>query len=422
MAWTSERVRIAHLLRRAGFGVSQQELDEYVRLGFDGAVARLLDYEQQPEPPDQVAPETVGLPVWWLEKMLHTNRPLQEKMTLFWHGHLTSATQKVNNPNAMLAQNQLFRANALGNFGEIMRGISRDGAMISYLDLRTNRKNAPNENYARELMELFTMGIGNYTETDVREAARAFSGWSATPDGQFVFNTFQHDAGVKTVLGKTGNLNGDDVTDLVVAHPATARFMTTRLFRFFAYPRPEPAVVDRLAAVYTDSGYSIKAVVESILRSPEFSSEQAYRALIKSPTELLVGAMRTLGVEHVPPQAAQAMRLLGQELFNPPNVAGWSGGRSWINAASLLGRFNVLAVVANQLGGPVLGGQPLSTLLLGLTTPDARVQLVLDLLLDGDATADERAALLALAGQTRGEEQARSLFRLAMALPAYQLN
>ena len=422
MALASERVRVAHLLRRAGFGANEQELDDYTRLGFDGAISRLIEYESQPDVPDRVVPEQVGLQLWWLEKMLRTQRPLQEKMTLFWHGHLTSGLRKVNDPNVHDAQNRFFRANALGNYGEILRGISRDGAMIRWLDLNTNRKASPNENWARELMELFTLGIGHYSEDDVREAARAFTGWGATPDGRFVFNRAQHDAGPKTILGQTANFDGDGVSDMLAAHPATARFMAGKLFRFFAYPDPASEVVDRLADVYQQSGGSIKAVVEGVLRSPEFSSERAYRGQIKSPAELVVGAMRALGAGQVPPQAVQAMRLLGQELFNPPNVAGWFGGRSWINAATLLGRINALGMLVNQLGGPGLGGQPVATQLQGASGPHARVQRVLDLLVDGDVSADERNALVGYARQVQRDEQARGLFRLVMALPTYQLN
>jgi uncharacterized protein (DUF1800 family) len=422
MALDSERTRIAHLLRRAGFGPSEQELNEYAQLGFDGAVSRLLEYETQPDVPDRLAPEDVGLQVWWLDRMVHTARPLQEKMTLFWHGHLTSALKKVKDPNLLQAQNELFRANALGNYGEILHAISRDGAMIRWLDLQTNRKGAPNENYARELLELFTLGVGNYTEDDVDEVARAFTGWSATPDGQFIFRQPQHDFGPKTILGQTGPFDGDDVSDLLAASPVTARFMASKLFRFFAYPNPDAETVERLAGVYLSSNGSIRALVEAILRSPELSSDRAYRALIKSPTELVVGALRTLGADTVPPQAVQAMRLLGQELFDPPNVAGWFGQRGWINAATLLGRFNVLGAVANQLGGPALGGQPATALLDGMTTSATKARRVLDLLLDGDVTAEERAGLVAFADQARGPQQARGLFRLAMALPAYQLN
>lgn len=422
MPQVSERTRIAHLLRRAGFGPSEQELNEYTQLGFDGAVSRLINYDALPTVPDRAPPEQVGLQVWWLDKMVHTARPLQEKMTLFWHGHLTSALKKVKDPNLLLAQNELFREHALGNYRDLLRAVSRDGAMIRWLDLQTNRKGAPNENYARELMELFTLGVGNYTEDDVDEMARAFTGWSTTPDGQFVFNKNQHDYGTKTILGQSGDFDGDDVSDMLAAHPATARFMATKLFRFFAYPAPEPAVIDNLTNVYLHTDGSIRAVVEAILRSPEFSSERAYRGLIKSPTELVVGTLRTLGAEQIPPQAVQAMRLLGQELFNPPNVAGWFGNRSWINAATLLGRFNVMGTIATQLGTPALGGQPVATLVQGMTAPADRVQRVLDLLTDGEAGTDERAALLAYTQQTKGPDQVRGLFRLTMSLPTYQLN
>jgi uncharacterized protein (DUF1800 family) len=354
--------------------------------------------------------------------MANTRRPLQEKMTLFWHGHLTSALRTVNNPGALLAQNRFFRANALGDYRDILKGISRDPAMMQYLDLRSNRKMAPNENYGRELLELFTMGIGNYTETDVKEIARAYTGWAIGPDGQFFFNRNQHDFGVKTILGQTGAFDGDDVAEMLAAHPATAAFMSRKLFRFFAYPNPEQATIDRLAGVYLQSGGSVRALVEAILRSPEFSSEQAYRANIKSPTELVVGTLRTLGAEQVPQQAVNAMRQLGQELFNPPNVAGWFGGRSWINASTLLIRFNTTAAVANQLGGPTLAGPPLTNLVQAQPTPEARVDRALELLLDGDVSPDERATLLDYVRARKGDDQVRSLFRLAMALPAYQLN
>jgi uncharacterized protein (DUF1800 family) len=406
MALSSERVRVAHLLRRAGFVAGEQELNEYAALGFDGAVGRLLAYASQPQVASEPPADPLGLAPWWLHRMLHTRRPLEEKMTLFWHGHLTSALREVKQPALMLAQQELLRTNALGSYRDLLRGIARDGAMIEYLDLRSNRKRAPNENYARELLELFTMGIGPYTEDDVQEIARAYTGWSATPDGQFVFNRLQHDYGQKAILGRTGPFDGDDVADLLAAHPATARFMAAKLFRFFAYPDPDEATIERLAGVYLQSDGSIRAVVEAILRSPEFSSERAYRATIKSPTELIVGTLRALG----------------QELFNPPHVAGWFGGRTWINAASLLTRFNATATIAAQLGTPALGGPPLTSLVQGHANPEARVQRVLDLLLDGDVTPEERASLEAYARGTRGDEQIRGLFRLAMALPAYQLN
>jgi uncharacterized protein (DUF1800 family) len=423
MPLDNERGRVSHLLRRAGFGAGEQELAEYVALGFDGAVDRLLHDAGQPDAPDLTTPEEVGLQLWWLERMLRTSRPLLEKMTLFWHGHLTSALRQVQNPSWLQAQNELLRSHALTeSYADLLRAISRDPAMAAYLDLRTNRKQAPNENYARELMELFTLGIGSYSEDDVREAARAYTGWSVGFDGKFAFLPAQHDSGPKTVLGQSGPLNGDDVSVLLAARPETARFMSRKLFRFFAYPDPEPALVERLAGVYAGSGGSIRALVEAILRSPEFVSERAYRALVKSPVEVLVGTLRRLGAERVPPQLAAQARQLGQELFNPPNVAGWFGGRSWINASTLLGRFNAQAGIVNQLGGPVLGGPAASALFAGAGSPTERVERALALLVDGDALPEERAALLAFAGNARGDEQDRGLLRLTMALPAYQLS
>jgi uncharacterized protein (DUF1800 family) len=291
-----------------------------------------------------------------------------------------------------------------------------------WLDGRTNTKAKPQENFAREIMELFTLGVGNYSEDDVREAARAFTGWSIGFDGRFAFLPVQHDSGPKTVLGLSGPLTGDDVSSLLASRPETARFMSRKLFRFFAYPDPEAALVERLAGLYSSSGGSIRALVEAILRSPEFVSERAYRALVKSPVEALVGTLRRLGAERVPPQIAAQARQLGQELFNPPHVAGWFGGRSWINASTLLGRFNAQAAIVAQVGGPQLGGLPATAHFAGATSPTERVERALALLVDGDALPEERAALLTFASSTRGDEQARGLLRLTMALPAYQLS
>src|SRR5947209_8792112 len=255
MGLDTERARVAHLLRRAGFGSTQAELNAYTQLGFAGAVDRLLNYE----PVDDSALEQrlAGVQLdgrnaelakySWMVRMLYTQRPLQEKMALFWHTHFATAISKVRNPNLMLQQIQLFRDNALGNFESLLQKVTRDGAMLNWLDNRQNRKGAPNENYAREVMELFTMGIGNYTDADVKAAARAFTGYTSDRGGNFSFNAADHDDEDKTFLGVTQNWDADDVLAALVRNPATARFLTSKLFRFFVYDNPSTGTIDRLA-------------------------------------------------------------------------------------------------------------------------------------------------------------------------------
>src|SRR5579885_898094 len=277
----SDDVKLRHLLRRAGFGASSAELDQYRKLGLSGTVDRLIDYESV----DNSALENrlksynldpnkyADLARWWALRMIYTARPLEEKMTLFWHGLLTSAVSKVGRSNPMFVQNQFLRANALGSFPDILKGISKDPAMMVWLDLETNRKGHANENYARELMELFSMGVGNYTEQDVRESARAFTGWvvrrklsaPGAYDFESAFVPRFHDTGSKTFLGQTGNFNGDDVVDIIVKEPVSAQFITRKLFSFFVYPNPTDDELKPFVDVYTSSKYSIRAVMKAIL-------------------------------------------------------------------------------------------------------------------------------------------------------------
>ncbi len=439
----SQRTLIRHLLRRAGFGASEAELEEYSALGFDRAVDRLVHYEQVAEDIDidKLAfdldldlTKIEDQRLLWMYRMATTKRPLQEKMTLFWHGHFATANSKVNNVGYMVRQNQFFRDHALGNYREILRGISRDPAMLRWLDSNTNRKRSPNENYARELMELFTLGIGNYSEQDVKEAARAFTGWFVKDD-QFFFDAAQHDNGPKTVLDRTGNWNGDDVIDMLVGHPATARRLASKLFRFFVYDNPAPDTIERFAEVYLRSGYDVRALVEAILRSPEFRSERAFHALIKSPIELIIGAVKALGIAALPRDAPAIARRMGQDLYNPPTVKGWDGGPAWITTSTLLERFNL----ANRLI-TTRGREGFATLRDELLTrrPGSAEQVVdyfLQRFLDGDAADHVRRALVAyLRVNDNGtplsfsldarfiDLKVRGLIHLIMSLPGYQLN
>ena len=277
---------------------------------------------------------------WWLTEMLVTPSPLTEKMTLFWHNHFVSSQQKVRSPQLMYGQNVLLRRHALGNFGALLHAIARDPAMVIYLDSASNRKGQPNENFAREVMELFTLGEGHYSESDVKEAARAFTGWSVEPDrGVFVFRPRAHDDGVKTVLGRTGNLDGDAVLDILLAQPQTAELIATKLWREFVSPDPDPGEVRRIARVLRESGYEIRPALRALLTSDAFYAPGSRAALIKSPVELVVGTLRQFNFSTGEPLPfVLGVSLLGQNLFAPPNVKGWPGGEMWINSTTLLGR------------------------------------------------------------------------------------
>jgi uncharacterized protein (DUF1800 family) len=432
------RRELAHLLRRAGFGASTAELDAAARLGYDATVERLLhpervsdDVESRLAALDLDQSKIEGMRLAWLYRMLLTQRPLHEKMVLFWHGHLTSAVSKVGGPRAPEAfkrQLALFREQALGNWRDLLRGISRDGAMLQYLDNRQNRKGAPNENYARELMELFTLGIGHYGEDDVSEAARAFTGWTVNREGQFAVTPRQHDADPKTVLGRAGALDGDDVIDAILAQPAAAPFLAGKLFRFFAYDDPAPAVVDRLGGVFRDSGYDLRALVGAILRAPEFRSEHAYHARIKSPVEFTLGAVKALGAETLPRDLPAALRRMGQDLLNPPSVKGWDGGPAWINAMTVLERANYANRLATARDDPSYLDP--AALVRDYRTPDALIDHLAERFLDGDLPASSRAALLDYAGDgadlmadpSAADRKIRGLAHLIMASPLYQLN
>ena len=388
----------AHLLRRAGFGPTPSEITQAVKMGLPAATDALLHPQAVPDTVDydvlltrlsaltnnmnRQGREFVPLQVakmWWAYRMTVTPRPLEEKMTLFWHGHFTSKGNGMDG-SLMLRQNKLFRTHALGNFRTLAQAVSRDPEMLRYLNGNENRKAHPNENYGRELMELFTCGIGNYTEDDVKAAARAFSGWNLRAQ-EFYFNAGQHDNDPKTFLGKTGNWNGDDIVDVLVAHPATARRLCTQLWTYFAYPNPEPVVINALVKTYYDTGYDVRAVLGRILRSEGFYSQKARYAVIKSPAQYVVGSVRLLGLTGLvaPPPASitpaadmagaasvgagrgaglrgagvgalaglpVAMRSMGQDILEPPTVKGWDGGPQWINSATMQARLTFASTLS----------------------------------------------------------------------------
>ncbi len=277
---------------------------------------------------------------WWVTEMLTTQSPLTEKMVLFWHNHFVSSLQKVRSPVLMYRQNQLLRKHAFGYFGDMLHEVSKDPAMVVYLDGASNRKGQPNENFAREVMELFTLGEGNYGEQDIKEAARAFTGWSIDLEsGEFLFRRPAHDDGVKTVLGRSGNFDGDAVLDILLAQPQTAELIVSKLWREFVSPQPDSAEVRRIARMFRDNRYNVKVALRALLTSDAFYAPQNRAALIKSPIDLIVGTLRQFRFEtgEVTPFLLAA-RQLGQDVFAPPNVKGWPGGEAWINSASLLSR------------------------------------------------------------------------------------
>ena len=360
-----------HLLSRTSFGAGIDDIDAFARLSRAQAADRLL--ELSGAEPALAAPAWVGESIsprrvramtaderraflrdqrekgaelrgWWLGQMLATRSPLTEKMVLFWHNHFVSSLQKVRWTPLMYRQHALLRAHAFGNFGELLHAVARDPAMVIYLDSASNRKGQPNENFAREVMELFTLGEGHYSETDVKEAARAFTGWGIDQDtGDFVFRAAAHDDGVKTVLGRTGALDGDAVLDILLAQPQTAEFIVAKLWREFVSPGPDRAEVKRIARIFRDEGYSIKAALRALLVSDAFYAAEHRASLIKSPVELIVGTLRQFSFETgTTAPFVVASRQLGQDLFAPPNVKGWPGGEAWINSATLLARKQLL--------------------------------------------------------------------------------
>jgi uncharacterized protein (DUF1800 family) len=366
----------AHLYNRAAFGYSRAELLEAQRLGPEGTLELLLrgrpHIEEMRETLDDIGRvaaerDDTGEQIrgWWLYCMLQGGHPMREKMTLFWHNHFATSIAKVQSPMLMYRQNCLLRQHALGKFGPFLQAISRDGAMLVWLDSNSNVKGKPNENYAREVMELFSLGVGNYTEKDIRAAARAFTGWHTDGVG-FKFNAGLHDDGTKTVLGQTGAWDGGDVVRIVLEQPAAARFLVRKLYHFLINENDEPpdTFLEPLCVAFRKSDYDIAALLKTMLLSRHFYSEHAFRQRVKSPVEYVLGAVQAVyrrygetEPDYRPlPQQALVHRLdaMGQQLLAPPNVKGWRGGRNWLNTSTVLERYNfaealVMGTVWNRL-------------------------------------------------------------------------
>jgi len=381
----------AHLLNRAGFGGTPDEIERLTAMGLDEAVSHLVDYDKIPDPtpdPDWARPDPdrmekflafremnqalkgasdgkrkeleekrremqreqrqtqqqhlLELRGWWLERMVKGPRPLQEKLTLFWHGHFATSTQKVREAYFMWLQNETFRRHAMGNWLQLLTAVAKDPAMLIWLDQAESRKQHPNENFAREVMELFALGEGHYTEQDITEAARALTGWSLNRVQQkFEYRSAIHDAGLKTVLGRSGNLTGNDVLEQIVAQPQAARFICAKLWSYFAAENPPDELVSALADRFRLGTSHFRPLLETMFRSEECYAPEVLRTQVKSPTQWLVSSVRMLERDLPPPMmTSNCLRQLGQDLFAPPNVKGWDGGVAWITTNNLLNRYN----------------------------------------------------------------------------------
>jgi len=437
--------KAAHLLRRTGFGAPHEDVERAVKAGLEKTVDSLLTFDATDDEFQLLAGSLEGtivdfgnadhLRLWWLYRMQTSKRPLEEKMTLFWHGHFATSIQKVGRADLMHGQNRLFRRYSLGPFRSLLVGIAKDPAMILWLDGNTNRKGKPNENFARELLELFTMGPGPYSEKDVAEVARAFTGWHVNYR-DFAFNAGAHDEGTKTILGETGNWNGEDVIDIVLRRPETARFLARKLLAFFVLPAPSDGVVERVAGDLLRTQYSFKEVLRTILRSNLFFSNEAWRALVKSPVDFVVGAARELESKVNLFQFVRALRSLGQDLFAPPTVKGWDDGPAWLTSAAVIDRVNFAMTLAHARsvdeGSRIFPDVVCQRL--KLDTPDKVLAHYARLHVQDDLPAETRAALRDyLTKDDGGKERAwtndyrsfnskvRGLIHLLVASPEYQL-
>ncbi len=350
-----DRAAAAHLLRRAGFGPRPGELERAVESGFEATLEGLLHPPgHDPRLVEGVrailgAGDLEALQAWWMALILGGGDPLGERMTLFWHDHFATSNDKVADVRLMHGQNELLRENCRGDFRALLHAVARDPAMLVWLDGNDNKAGHPNENFAREVMELFALSIGSYTEQDVQEAARAFTGWG-TEGRAFRFRQRDHDDGVKSVLGKQGRFEGDAVLDVILDAPACPRHVARRLLEEFVAAPPDEATVAELAGVLVGNDWSIDRSVETVLRSRLFFSRQARHARIAGPVELVAWTARAFDARVAPLQASRACARMGQSLLRPPSVKGWDGGRAWINAGTWIARHDMLACLVLEPG------------------------------------------------------------------------
>jgi uncharacterized protein (DUF1800 family) len=463
----------AHLLRRAGFGAPRKELERYAANGYEATVEELLHPENGPsalEDEDLIRRYHVdenslmlleSCQTYWLYRMINTRRPLEEKIALFWHGVFATGYTKLNHPKAILRQVDMFRRYGLGSFRTLLVKLSRDPAMLFWLDNKDNHRDAVNENYGRELLELFSMGVGNYTERDVRQCSHAFTGWtihnaslhtarvardSVWPygrlDWQFEYHADDHDTSDKTFLEHTGAFNGEEVIDIICRQPATARFISRHLYNFFVADEPpvpswstipprDPEAITTLMQAFVDSGYELRAMLRTLFNADFF--KQARFAKVKSPTDMVVSTARLAGGYDFPALNDVALALeasaMGQQLLDPPSVEGWHTGKEWINTASLMTRVNF---AAQQFADATRPG--VKTIIDAVqvqepnVSPERLVDTCLDLLGPLTISPRNRQELLDYAaadgdvhvGEGHTVARVTSLLQLIVALPEYQ--
>ena len=458
---------MAHLLRRAGFGATFDELEECLSQGYEATVERLLHPEDAPEWDDalfrryHVDQNSVMLiesaQSYWLYRMVNSPRPLEEKIALFWHGLFATAYGKLNHAKAVVNQTSTFRRHGLGAFRNLLSELSRDPAMIFWLDNKDNHKDAPNENYGRELLELFSMGIGTYTEADVKAAARAFTGWtianqdymsvrasrdSIWPHGrldwQFVYRPEDHDDSEKTFLNQTGRFNGEDVLDIICGHPASSWFLAGKLYGFFVSDQPNEAATQIIAEDLRRTGGDVRSAMRTIFMSDFFRSNEVRHAKVKSPAEVVAGVARLAGAFGAPRwnivNLALDANFMGQEILNPPTVEGWHTGTEWVDTGTLMERVNSAALL---LGDPAQPG--VRNIIRRLRendrtyTPEELVDSCLSLcgaLQVSDATRHELTAFAASQGELTfepqfddgcAEQRVADLLQLIVSTREYQL-
>jgi hypothetical protein len=424
-----DRRKAAHLLRRAGFGAAPSEIDKAVAQGLEATVEGLFDEADDEEQEFQKTFAAINgrlanfadddnVRAWWVYRMRRTRAPLREKLTLFWHGHFATSQGKVDNIALLHRQIETIRRHAWGNFRDLCLAMARDPAMLVWLDGESSTKEHPNENFARELMELFTCGIGHYTEKDVQEAARAFTGWHR--DGAaFTFNANAHDSGRKHFLGKSGRFDGTDVIDILMQQPATLRFLARKLLRFFAEPEPSGTVLDEAAALLDRTRLDVKWFLRDFFLSRYFFSDECLRQRLASPVEYVVGTLRTLDVRWPATEAVGRLSAMGQTLLAPPNVKGWDGEEKWINSSTWAARIDFARTIAELAGGNEFD----STLDLGrvvppdLNDPVKVIDRLADVLLQGDLSDETRRELvkvLTSTGTDPGDDAAAKMTTLSL--------
>ncbi len=439
---------MAHLLRRAGFGATRRELERYESQGYEAAVDELL----APAEPGRMGDDLVrryhheysglmgqtGPGATWLYRMISTDNPLQEKMALFWHGLFATGYPKITNGKVMLDQLRMFRRYGLGSFKTLLVELSKDPAMIIWLDNQDNHTGTINENYGRELLELFSLGVGNYTEDDVKECARAFTGWtignmeymklrairdSIWPYGRiswhFRYREEDHDDGEKTFLGETGRFNGEDIIEIICRQEATAKFLARHMYHYFVADEPpvpqwpytpprDPAAVDALAQAYFDSGYDIRAMLRVLFTSDFFRSQDTWYEKVKSPADLMAGVLRLTGEYRMPERdfvgESQRMTFMGQQLANPPSVEGWHQGTEWVDTGTLVERINFATGHLGRIDAPGVRSmiRGVCSQAEGPISPEGLVDACLDQMGARTVADDTRESLLAFASK-RGD-------------------